>query len=112
MSVDRLLDSHNRLAVDFENFDRPTRRTVVKDADGKPPGVPCKGIEVGPLLLEDRPMCMLMVSVDDMAFAVAAVVIVLIDFPYDVFSVLLIQRTVCINARMYENAMRIDVHER
>ena len=57
-------------------------------------------------------MCMLMVSVDDMAFAVAAVVIVAIDFPYDVFGVLLIQRTLCINARMYENAMRIDVHER
>ena len=57
-------------------------------------------------------MCMLMVPVDDMAIAVAAVVIVSIDFPYDVFGVLLIQRTVWINARVYKNAMRIDVHER
>ena len=94
------------------NFDRPTRRIVVKDADCKPPGVPRKGIEVGPLLLEDRPMCMLMMPVYDVALAVAAVVVVSIDFPYDVFGVLLIQRTVWINARMYENAMRVDVHER
>jgi hypothetical protein len=55
---------------------------------------------------------MLMVPVYDVALAVAAVVIVSIDFPYDVFDVLLIQRTVWINARVYENAMRIDVHQR
>ena len=57
-------------------------------------------------------MRMLMVPVYDVALAVAAVVIVSIDFPYDVFGVLLIQRTVWINARVYENAMRIDVHQR
>jgi hypothetical protein len=57
-------------------------------------------------------MRMLMVPVYDVALAVAAVVIVSIDFPYDVFDVLLIQRTVWINARVYENAMRIDVHQR
>ena len=57
-------------------------------------------------------MCMLMVPVYDMALAVAAVVIVPIDFPYDVVGVLLIQRRVWINARVYENAMRIDVQER
>jgi uncharacterized membrane protein YiaA len=57
-------------------------------------------------------MRMLMVPVYDVALAVAAVVIVSIDFPYDVFGVLFIQRTVWINARVYENAMRIDVHQR
>src|SRR5436190_219090 len=102
----------NRLAVDFENFDRSTGHSVVKNADWKPPGVPRKRIKVGLVLLEDRPMCMLMVPVYDVALAVAAVVIVSIDFPYDVFGVLLIQRTVWINARVYENAMRIDVHQR
>ena len=53
-----------------------------------------------------------MVPMYDVALAVAAVVIVWIDFPYDVFGVLLIQRTVWINARVYENAMCIDVHQR
>ena len=57
-------------------------------------------------------MCMLMVPVYDVALAVATVIIVSIDFPYDVFGILLIQRTVRINARVYENAMPIDVHER
>jgi hypothetical protein len=80
--------------VDFENFDRSTRRSVIKDADCKPTGVPRKRIKVGPVLPEDRPMCMLMVPVYDVTLAVAAVVIVSIDFPYDVFGVLLIQRTV------------------
>ena len=55
-------------------------------------------------------MCMLMMSVYDVALAVAAVVIVPIDFPYDVFGVLLIQRTVWIDARVYENAVLIDMH--
>jgi hypothetical protein len=57
-------------------------------------------------------MRMLMVPVYDVALVVAAVVIVSINSPYDVFGVLLIQRTVWINARVYENAMRIDVHQR
>ena len=57
-------------------------------------------------------MCMLMVPVYDVASAVAAVIIVSIDFPYDVFGVLLIKRTVWINARVCENAMSVDVHER
>jgi hypothetical protein len=110
MAVDRhLLD---RLAVDLENFDWPPRRAVVKDGNCKAPGVPRTRIKVSPILLEDRPMCMLMVPVHDMALAMAAVVIVSIDFPYDVFGILLIQRTIWINARVYENAMRIDVHER
>ena len=57
-------------------------------------------------------MCMLMMPVYDVALAVAAVVIVWIDFPHDVFGVLLIQRTVCIDARVYENAVPIDIHQR
>ena len=58
-------------------------------------------------------MCMLMVPVNDVALAVAAVVVVVsIDLPYDVFGVLLVQRTVWINARVYENAVRIDIHQR
>jgi hypothetical protein len=57
--------------VDFEDFDRPTRRSVVKDADCKPPGVPGKRIKVGPVLFEDRPMYMLMVPVHDVALAMA-----------------------------------------
>ena len=98
--------------MDFENFGRSTRRSVIKDADCKPTGVPRKRIKVGPVLFEDRPMWMLMVPVYDVALKVAAVIIVRIDFPYDVFGVLLVQRTVWINARVYENAMHIDVHER
>jgi hypothetical protein len=47
---------------------------------------------------------MLMVAVYDVALAVAGVVIVWIDFPYDVFTVLLIQRTVWIDAGVYEDA--------
>ena len=62
--------------MDFENFDRSTGRSVIKDADCKPSGVPRKRIKVGPVLFEDRPMCMLMVPVYDVALAVAAVVIV------------------------------------
>src|SRR5215471_6608473 len=57
-------------------------------------------------------MCMLMMPMYDVAPAVAAVVTVWIDFPYNVFGVLLIQRTVCIDARMYENAVPIDIHQR
>ena len=45
-------------------------------------------------------MCVLMVPVYDVASAVAAVVIVWIDFPYNVFGVLLIQPTVWIEARV------------
>jgi hypothetical protein len=101
-----------RLAVDFENFDRSTGPSVIKDADCKPPGAPRKRIQVGPVLLEDRPMCMLMVSVYDVALAVAAVIIVWIDFPYDVFCVLLTQRTVWIDARVYENTVPIDIDQR
>ena len=98
--------------MDFENFDRSTGRSVIKDADCKPTGVPRKRIKVGPVLFEDRPMRMLMVPVYDVALKVAAVIIVRIDFPYDVFGVLLVQRTVWINARVYENAVRIDIHQR
>jgi hypothetical protein len=44
-----------RLTVDFENFDRPTRRSVIKDTDYKPAGVPRKRIKVGPVLLKIGP---------------------------------------------------------
>jgi hypothetical protein len=98
--------------VDFENFDRSTGRSVIKDADCKPTGVPRKRIKVGPVLFEDRPMWMLMVPVYDVALKVAAVIIVRINFPYDVFGVLLVQRTVWINARVYENPAPIDIHQR
>ena len=98
--------------MDFENFNRSTRRSVIKDADCKPPGVPRKRIKVGPVLLEDRPVCMVMVPVYDVALAVATFVIVRINFPYEGFGVLLIQRTVCIDARVYENAVLIDMHQR
>ena len=57
-------------------------------------------------------MCMLMVPVHDVALAVAAVVIVWIDFPYNAFGVLLLQRTVWIDAGVYENAVPIDIHQR
>src|SRR5713101_8725340 len=56
-------------------------------------------------------MCMLMVPVYDVALAVAAVVIIRIDFPHDGFGVLLVQRTVWIDARVYKNAVLIDVHQ-
>jgi hypothetical protein len=69
-----------RLAVDFENFDRSTGRSVVKGGDCKPAGVPRKRIKVGAVLFEDRPMYMLMMSMHDVAPAVAAVVTVWIDF--------------------------------
>ena len=98
--------------MDFKNFDRSTGRSVVKDADCKPPGVPGKRIKVGPVLFEDRSMYMLMVPVHDVAPAVTAVVIVWIDFPYHVFGVLLIQRTGWIEAGMYEYAVLIDMHQR
>ena len=57
-------------------------------------------------------MCMLMVSVYDVALAVAAVVIVWIDFPYNAFGVLFLQRTVWIDAGVYENAVPVDIHQR
>jgi hypothetical protein len=98
--------------VDFENFDRSTRRIVIKDTDRKPTGVPRKRIKVGPVLFEDRPMCMLVVPVYEVTLAVAAVVIVWIDFPYDVFDVLLIQRTIWIDPSVYENAVPIDIDQR
>jgi len=102
----------NRLAADFENFDRATWSSVIEDADCEPPSVPRKGIQVGPVLLENRPIWMLMMAMDDMALAMAAVVIISIDFPYEVVGVLLIQGTGWFNACVYENAMRIGVHER
>ena len=60
---------------------RSTGRSVIKDADCKPTSVPRKCIKVGPVLLEDRPVCMVMVPVYDVALAVATFVIVRIDFP-------------------------------
>jgi hypothetical protein len=98
--------------VDFENFDRSTGRSVVKDADCKPPDVPRERIKVGTVLFEDRSMYMLMVPVHDVALAVPAVVIVWIDFPYHVVGVLRIQRTVWIKTGMYENAVLIQMHQR
>jgi uncharacterized membrane protein YiaA len=55
---------------------------------------------------------MLMVAVYDVALAMAAVVIVWIDFPYDVFGILVVQRKVWINTSVHENAMLIDMHQR
>jgi hypothetical protein len=55
---------------------------------------------------------MLMVSVYDVALAVAAAVIVWIDFPYNAFGVLLLQRTVWIDAGVHENAVFVDIHQR
>src|SRR6516165_6191801 len=75
----------NRLAVDFENFDRSTGTFIIKDADCQPPSVPRKRIKVGSVLPEDRPMCMLMMPVNDVTLAVTAVIIVWIDFPNNVF---------------------------
>jgi hypothetical protein len=98
--------------MDFENFDRSTGPSVIKDADNKPTSVPRKRIKVGPALFEDRPMYMLMVPMYDVALAVAAVIIIWIDFPYNAFGVLLIQRTVWIDASVYENAVLIDIHQR
>ena len=57
-------------------------------------------------------MWMLMVPVYDVALKVAAVIIVRIDFPHGVFGVLLIQPTVWIDARVYENPAPIDIHQR
>ena len=79
-----------RLAVDFENFDRSAGRSVIKDADYKPSGVPRQCVKVGPVLFEDRPMCMLMVPVHNVAMTVTATVVVWINFPYHLFGVLLI----------------------
>ena len=55
---------------------------------------------------------MVMVAVYDVALAVAAVVIVWIDFPCEVFGILVIQREIWIDARVYENPMLIDMHQR
>ncbi len=55
---------------------------------------------------------MVMVPVYDVALAVATFVIVRINFPYEGFGVLLIQRKVWIDARVYENAVLIDMHQR
>jgi hypothetical protein len=96
--------------VDFENFDRSAGRSVIKDADYKPTSIPRKRVKVGPVLFEDRPVGMLMVPVHDVALPVAAVVVVWINFPYQVFSVLLIERTVWIDAGMYKNAVLVDIH--
>ena len=60
----------NRLAIDFENFDWPTGPAIIKDADCQPPSVPRKRIKVGPVLFEDRPICMLMMPVNDVTLAV------------------------------------------
>ncbi len=70
-----------RLTVDFKKLDRPAWYSVIKDADYKPTSVPRKRIKVGTVLFEDRPMRMWMVSVYDVAPAVAAIVIIWIDFP-------------------------------
>ena len=98
--------------MDFENFDWSTGCSVIKDADCKPTGVPRERIKVSPALFEDRPMYVLMVPVYDVALAVATVIIIWIDFPYNVFGVLPIQRAVWIDARVYENAVHIDIHQR
>jgi hypothetical protein len=96
--------------VNFENFDRSTGRSVIKDADASRPVYHASVSRLVRFFLADRPMWMLMVPVYDVALTVAAVIIVRVDFLYDFFGVLLIQRTVWINTRVYENAMRIDVH--
>jgi hypothetical protein len=98
--------------VDLENFDRSAGRSVIKDAYCEPPGEPRERIKISPFLFEDRPMCMLMVPMDDVSLAVTPLIIIWIDFPYKAFGVLLIQRTVWIDASVYENAVLIDIHQR
>jgi hypothetical protein len=48
----------------------------------------------------------------DVALSVSAKVAVIVDFPDDILWVLLVQRGLWIDARMNENAVIIDVHQR
>ena len=48
----------------------------------------------------------------DVALSVSVIVAVIVDFPDDILWVLLVQRGLWINARMNENAVIIDVHQR
>ena len=57
-------------------------------------------------------MRVLMMTVYDMALPMSAFVVVIIDFPDEILWVLLVQRSIRINAGMNENAMFIDVHQR
>ena len=57
-------------------------------------------------------MRVLMMTVYDMALPMSAFVAVIIDFPEEILWVLLVQRAIRINARMDENAVLIDVHQR
>jgi hypothetical protein len=51
-------------------------------------------------------------AVYDVVLPVSAIVVVIIDFPNDILWVLLVQREIRIDARMNENAVLIDVHQR
>jgi hypothetical protein len=53
-----------------------------------------------------------MMAMHDLALPVAAIVVVITNFPDDILWVLLIQRAIRINARMNEDAVLIDVHQR
>jgi hypothetical protein len=93
--TDRLLDSIFSIgsALTSRTSIGPPGAASSKTPIASRPVYHASRIKVGPVLFEDRPICMLMVPVYDVALAVAAVVIVWIDFPYNVFGVLLIQRT-------------------
>ena len=56
-------------------------------------------------------MGVLMMAVYDMSLPVSAFIAVIIDFPDDILWILLVQRTIRINAGMNENAVLIDVHK-
>ena len=56
-------------------------------------------------------MGVLMMAVYDMSLPVSAFIAVIINLPDDVLGILLVQRTIRINAGMNENAVLIDVHK-
>jgi hypothetical protein len=74
--------------------------------------MPSESVEVSSIFHQNRAVRVLMMAVHDMALPMTAIVAVSIDFPDDILWVLLVQRAIRIEARVNEDTVLIDVHQR
>ena len=100
-----------RFALHFDEVDRTTGDVIIKYPDHQTAGVPGKGIEISAVLFQDRPIFMLVMTVDDVAGTVAGVIAVIIELPDQVFRVLLLKRAIRIDAGMDIDPMLVEVHQ-
>ena len=95
--------------LDLQEVDRAAWAFIVKNADHQPAGSPSQGIEICPPLPDERPACIRIMPMHDIAAPVTGVEIFWVPAPKQGFLVLQIERNLGINCRMDEDPVLVDV---